>query len=362
MSNINLYHDINLYLKYIKLNKIIMESLKNPFLQKHSKYINIAIFIIIILFIVNLIILISQIFYAIYKFYILERLDLIERYGKDSYVIITGASSGQGKEFALQFAELGFNLFLIGSKRLKSVEYEINHLYPNCHIIIEIVNFSNAADKNFFTPIEKIVNMLDVSLLINNIGHRTGWLPYHNTPMEKINDTIVCGTIVQTQMTRLFLNKIQHRRNNRSGIIFITAQCIHSNLFVNYMTNTLSLPYLSVYEASNAFGFFHAKSIIEEYKDYLDILNITPGAVVTQNTDYLKNVMFNIDSKSYVNNVLTLLGNVNGTSFGSFGHEMSNILTELFPFIKKPILKNVGKTIAQSYMQNYQAEKNKYNI
>ena len=80
------------------------------------------------------------------------------------------------------------------------------------------------------------------------------------------------------------------------------------------------------------------------------------------NTDYLKNVMFNIDSKSYVNNILTLLGNVNGTSFGSFGHEMSNILTELFPFIKKPILKNVGKTIAQSYMQNYQAEKNKYNI
>ena len=331
------------------------------FCVKNQKYIKIVIMVIIILFFINTILFIFQLLYMIYKFVFIRRQNLLEKYGHNSYVVITGASSGQGKEFALQFAEMGFNLFLIGSKRTKSVEYEINHIYPNCHVVTEIVNFSDAADKNFFNTIEKIINMLDVSILVNNIGHRTGWKPYHNTPKDKINDTIICGTIVQTQMTRIFLKKTQNRQI-KPGLIFITAQCMHTNLFINYQSNSITLPYLSVYEASNAFGYFHANSIYKEYKNTVDILNITPGAVVTQNTDYLKNVMFNIDAKTYVSNILNLMGNIKGVSCGCLGHEISYLLIQLFPFVKGPVLKNVGDTIAKDYMLNYNKVKNKYSI
>ncbi len=38
---------------------------------------------------------------------------------------------------------------------------------------------------------------LDCSILINNVGHRTGWMPYHESPVGKLHDTIVTGTVVQ---------------------------------------------------------------------------------------------------------------------------------------------------------------------
>ena len=58
------------------------------------------------------------------KHFLINELNLAKRYGKGSYVIITGPSSGQGKVFAYEFAKRGFNLILIGSERTKKVESE----------------------------------------------------------------------------------------------------------------------------------------------------------------------------------------------------------------------------------------------
>ena len=44
----------------------------------------------------------------------------MKKYGENSYVLITGASSGQGKYFAIHLAELGFNLILVGSIRTQN--------------------------------------------------------------------------------------------------------------------------------------------------------------------------------------------------------------------------------------------------
>ena len=43
---------------------------------------------------------------------------LINRYGKGMYVVITGCSSGQGSQFASEFANKGFNLILRDIKKL----------------------------------------------------------------------------------------------------------------------------------------------------------------------------------------------------------------------------------------------------
>ena len=50
----------------------------------------------------------------IYRHFLMKEKNLLERYGENSYVMITGASSGQGYHFAHEFANRGFNLFLIG--------------------------------------------------------------------------------------------------------------------------------------------------------------------------------------------------------------------------------------------------------
>ena len=296
---------------------------------------------------------------SIVKYFFISEKNILNRYGNNSWIVITGGSSGQGKQFCLEFAKRGFNILIIGSKRILNVEKEINHKYPKIKTKIIIKNFSEAYQKDFFDSIkyeiEKISN--NVSILINNIGHRTGWNPYHEMPEEKINDTIICGTIVQSRLIRLVLPHMI-KRKKKSAIINITAQCMHPNIGLGVgLSNEISLPYLSVYEAANAFGFYHANSIYKEYKDKIDFLNITPGAVVTENTKYLETTIFSVNSNKFVNNIIKFLGNINGTTCAYWGHGFTSVLINLFPFIKNRILKNVGDTISKEYMENMNLKK-----
>tara|TARA_Y100000991_G_scaffold215067_1_gene204377 strand:- start:1311 stop:2231 length:921 start_codon:yes stop_codon:yes gene_type:complete len=295
---------------------------------------------------------------SINKYFLLSEKNILSRYGKNSWVIITGGSSGQGKQFCLEFAKRGFNIFIIGSKRILNVEKEINSKYPRIQTKTMIKNFSEAYQKNFFEPIKyEIKKISNVSILINNIGHRTGWNPYHEMPEDKINDTIICGTIVQSRLIRLVLPYMLERRK-KSAIINITAQCMHPNIGIGVgLSNEISLPYLSVYEAANAFGFYHANSLYKEYKDKIDFLNITPGAVVTENTKYLEKTIFSVNSNKFVNNIIKFLGNVNGTTCAYWGHGFTLILINFFPFIKNRILTNVGDTISKEYMENFNLKK-----
>ena len=290
------------------------------------------------------------------KHFFVNELNLSKRYGEGSYVIITGPSSGQGKVFAYEFAKRGFNLILIGSERTKKVENDLIVKYPNIKIVTIVKNFCNACDKDFFTDIEKAISNTggNISFLVNNVGHRTAWNPYHEMPSELIKNTIVVGTIVQSQLTRICLSHFIKRKKN-SCVINITAQCIFSTFgFGEIMDNNVTVPYMSVYEATNAFGFYQANSVWEEYKNRnrnIEFLNIMPGAVVTENTQNLSDTIFNIDADKFVKNIFKLIGNYTGNSYAYWGHALSVPLVNLAPFIKNKILKDVGLNISNNYMK-----------
>jgi short-subunit dehydrogenase len=318
-----------------------------------SIFINILLFLII----VQLILLLIQFILGIYKYFIIKELNLIERYGKGSWVIITGASSGQGYDFAIAFAKRGFNILMIGSKRCIETKTFINTHYPNVKTKMIIKDFRKAFQDDFFNDIEKEINNIGINnaLLINNVGHRVGWKPYHKMNPNYIRDTIVTGTIVQSRLTHMLIPYFLERNKIgvKSGLINITAQCMHPNfLFGITMSNEISVPYLSVYEASNAFGFYQGNSIYKEYEGIFDILNITPGAIVTNNTKYLSETIFNIESKIFVDNVISFIGNIQGTTCGYWGHALSTYLINFAPFIKDKILNNVGEIITHNFMQN----------
>ena len=125
------------------------------------------------------------------------------------------------------------------------------------------------------------------------------------------------------------------------------------------------MPYLATYEASNAYGFYHACSLIHEYAnvDRLDMLNITPGAVLTENTAHvLKDAPFSVSGEQFVKNILTFLGgNVeNGTTCAHWGHALSNALVGFAPWQKAIYLDKVGKSIATDYMERYAERAERY--
>ena len=291
------------------------------------------------------------------RHFLCKEKDLIKRYGKGSYILITGASSGQGQVFAYEFARRGFNLILIGSERTDNT---INHIKtkisPDIKIKFIKKDFRKAHQPLFFQEIEEAIDQIDGNLggLVNNVGYRVAWNPYHKMPEELINDSIMVGTIVQAQLTRICIKHFIERKD-KSFLINITAQCVMpSFMFGNLNDNIISVPFLSVYEGANAFGFYHGNSIYKEYKGFtnkLDIMNVMPGAVLTDNTRYLEKTFFSVESDIFVNNIIRQIGNYNGNTYGYWGHEFSIFLTNLFPFIKNRILYNVGHTISEQFMK-----------
>jgi 17beta-estradiol 17-dehydrogenase / very-long-chain 3-oxoacyl-CoA reductase len=325
-------------------------------------------YIILIVFFIEIFLLVIKIFKSVYKYFLINELNLVKRYGKNSWVIITGASSGQGRDFALEFAKRGFNILMIGSKRSYNTEKELKYKFPSIQTKVIVKDFRKAFENNFFDDINIIFNNLGarISVLINNVGYRTAWKPYHQMPSELIKDTIAIGTIVQSRLTQMVIPYFLERLDKyklKSGLINITAQCLHPNfLFGLTLSNEISVPYLSVYEASNAFGFYQGNSIYKEYQNKFDILNITPGAVVTKNTQYLKNTFFSIDSDIFVKNIIKMLGHIQGHTCAYWGHGFSNFLINLGPFMKDKLLDDVGNNIAKHFMLDYQKDREKYKV
>jgi short-subunit dehydrogenase len=324
-----------------------------------KKYYKISIFLFTLL-LISLIIVTLQ---GIHKYYIIKEKDLQERYGQSTYCVITGPSSGQGRLLAEKFAKRGFNLLLIGSKNLIKVKTDIQNLYPNCVVEIIIKDFRKASEPEFFNDIEEKINELDtnISILINNIGYRTGWKPYDKMDPKLIVNTISAKAVVQSYLCRLIIPVFLKRKEEQinSCLINISAQCINPNFLFGF-ANEISVPFMSVYEATNAYAFYHSQSIYKEYKNQFDILNVTPGAVITSNTGFLKGTIFNVDSDTFTDNIIKFMGNIQGATCAYVGHAISGYLINLFPPAKDKILKNVGLTISTDYMKNKKIIEEKY--
>ena len=113
--------------------------------------------------------------YLIYRHYIRKPHDIQKRYGKNSWVIITGATDGIGKGFAIEFAKLDFNILLVSrtEEKLKTVCEEIKSINPNIKTDYIVFDFSSKKTlSDYKESFECLTNKkYDVSILINNIGY-----------------------------------------------------------------------------------------------------------------------------------------------------------------------------------------------
>ena len=173
-------------------------------LGKFRKPVKIIIFLILIVAIFQLGLLVKGTIKFAHRHFFIKEKNLQNLYGKDSWVLITGASSGQGKHFALEMAKRGFNLILVGSIRTENTIEEIKNKIDKTDepVKIEFIekDFRKAHEANFFEEIEDKIKKVggNLSGLINNVAHRTAWNPYHESPSQSINDSIIVGTIVQS--------------------------------------------------------------------------------------------------------------------------------------------------------------------
>jgi short-subunit dehydrogenase len=287
------------------------------------------------------------------KFTMQEK-NLIKIYGEKTWIVITGASSGQGKCFALEFAAKGFNILMIGSEGCIDVQTIINKKFPTVQTEVIIKDFSLSYEGDFFDSIEESISNKDVCGLISNIGKRFAFKPYHKTPKDIITQVISAKAITQCHMIKIAITAFL-KRQQKSFIIVISALCVHEPSIFHNSPNTV--PFMSIYEATNAFSYFHAASIYEELKTnplYIKInfINITPAAVITKNTKiFLKDAPFSVKDYDFVKSIIKLIGNFDGTTCGCFEHMFSTFIPSLIPLfnMKKKILHKTGSNIANFY-------------
>lgn len=133
----------------------------------------------------------------------------LRKYGKKgTWAVVTGASDGLGKEYAIQLAQKGFNIVLVSrtESKLQVLAKEIeqkNYLGTPIQTKVLPMDFSKNDDGDY-AKLKALVDGLDVGILVNNVGQSHSIpVPFLLTSKDEIKDiiTINClGTLKVTQI------------------------------------------------------------------------------------------------------------------------------------------------------------------
>jgi NADP-dependent 3-hydroxy acid dehydrogenase YdfG len=189
----------------------------------------------------------------------------------DSYVFITGASSGFGKACAEIFAKNGYNLIL-SARRLDRLEKMRNELHSTYGISVEIgeldVRDESEVNKFIDNLPEEVKN--NIGFLINNAGLAAGRDSLENgstTDWNQMIDTNIKGLLFVSKATIPLLKK------NTCGHIFNISSIAGKEVYQNG----------NVYCATkHAVDALSKAMRIELVEHGIKVTNIAPGAAETE--------------------------------------------------------------------------------
>lgn len=170
--------------------------------------------------------------------------------------MITGASDGIGKEFALQLARKGLNILLIS--RTRSKLEDLAHDIAAAHKVdtrIIAMDFSANQDSDY-AKIEDMVSSLDVAILVNNVGlSHSIPVTFVDTQEKEMRDIITVNCIGTLRVTKIVAPKLTQRRK---GLILTMAS-------FGGITPT---PLLATYSGSKAFLQTWSSALASELRPY----------------------------------------------------------------------------------------------
>jgi len=183
--------------------------------------------------------------------------------------LITGASSGIGKELAYVHAERGGDLVLVArrKKELTELKQELKSAFHITAVVIaKDLSAPNAAHEIFSETQSLGIN---VEYLINNAGFG-GYGYFHERSLDDYLDMIHVNIISLMLLTRLYLPGMIERRSGRILNVSSTASFVPG-------------PLQAVYFASKAFVTSFSQAIAEEVKDKgITVTALCPGMVDTE--------------------------------------------------------------------------------
>ena len=127
--------------------------------------------------------------------------------------VITGATSGLGKEYALQLAALGYDLFLV-ARRIELLETLKNELESKFSVSVEVMRADLSDSVQLRLLEEKVAKIENLDILINNAGYGfEGKYPVEDIDMEC--KMIQVHDIAPIRLCQAALGPMMRRKNGK---------------------------------------------------------------------------------------------------------------------------------------------------
>ncbi|XP_035725521.1 very-long-chain 3-oxoacyl-CoA reductase-like isoform X2 [Vespa mandarinia] len=213
------------------------------------------------------------------------------------WAVITGATDGIGKAFAMALASKGLNIVLISRSliKLEDVETEIKERYGvNTRIVVADLTEGQIV----YSKILKATKELEIGILINNAGMNSDYPElFSKTSEEMLNKILQLNVVSFTNITRLILPGMIERKKgiiiNISSILGMDIRC----------------PYLTVYGATKAYVIkFSANLAAEVIQDGIIVQCIAPGPIATKMIKIRKSTWMIPTADEFVESALKTVG------------------------------------------------------
>ena len=240
--------------------------------------------------------------------------ELKQKYGKA--VLVTGASSGIGKELALQFAQAGFDLIITARNQaaLEKMRVDLESRYKTS---VRVMAGDHSKEEDI-EQLKKAVADLDIGIAIINAGFgNTG--SFANTELTAELNMVDLNVRNLLSLSHYFGKKFVAKK--RGALVVLSS-----------MVSFQGVPYMANYSATKAYVQTFAEAIGYELKPYgVDVLSVAPGPVDTGFSDRARISMSNMATSEVVaKNIIAAIGKKR-TVYPAFNAKMMHIALSLLP-------------------------------
>ncbi|KAF2859638.1 estradiol 17-beta-dehydrogenase-like protein 12-b [Piedraia hortae CBS 480.64] len=233
--------------------------------------------------------------------YVLPGRRIADNAPKGSWALVTGASDGIGKEYALQLAKLGYNILLV-SRTQSKLDAIVSDLKKGSSIDAKAFAMDFAANQDEdYQKLKAIVDSLNIGILVNNVGqsHRIP-VPFAETESREMRDIITINCQATLRVTQLVLPGMMKRRQ---GLILTMAS----------FGGVLPTPLLATYSGSKAFLQYWSSALASELAEYNIRVELVQSYLITSAMSKIRRASWMVPTpRTFVQFVLKKIGRSGG--------------------------------------------------
>lgn len=230
--------------------------------------------------------------------------------------LITGASSGIGREFARVLSKMGYDIIVV-ARRADRLEELKNELNGN----VTVITCDLSVKENCIKLYDKVADM-DIDIVINNAGFGV-YGDFVSSDLDKelaMIETNVCALHI---LTKLFVKKFAEK--NKGRILNVASSA-------GFMMG----PFLSSYYASKAYVLRLSQAIDRELKQMgssVRVQTLCPGPVETEfdKTADVKNSMSGLSGRYVAEYAVEKMLKGKSVIIPGFGIKLSVFFSKLVP-------------------------------